>query len=70
MRMYQHTYAPKTDLRWVLLGVRRHPCPMTCPCAAVFPHEHCTQILKSPHTWPSYLAFVFILRMAVRRCFV
>ena len=38
MRMYQHTYAPKTDLRWVLLGVRRHPCPMTCPAAAVFPH--------------------------------
>ena len=37
MRMYQHTYAPKTDLRWVLLGVRRHPCPMTCPCRCCLP---------------------------------
>eukprot|EP01045_Picozoa_sp_COSAG04_P017214 COSAG04_NODE_1506_length_6504_cov_4.962998_5_plen_61_part_00 len=36
MRMYQHTYAPKTDLRWVLLGVRRH-LPHDLPCRSCLP---------------------------------
>ena len=38
MRMYQHTYAPKTDLRWVLLGVRRPPLPHDLPLPLLSSH--------------------------------